>query len=452
MSRSDDNIKVGVRIRPLSAKEIGEGDSECLTANNDTIECGEDHAFTYDYTFKPSTSNEQLYNEAARPLLDDVLRGFNATIMAYGQTGSGKTFTMGTDADAGSASGETLGVLPHFVNDMFDRIAADRTRIITTTCSLLEIYNDEMRDLLFSSSSGQPPPELKLDTGVKGQVNVQGITRRLATCTADVLRVLGDGLSERVVGATNMNAVSSRSHAIFEINFESVPVPRAAGAGAGGDVVAAAGAGAGGGGGGGGAGGGGGEDDSDEDGLGAAFSSKITFVDLAGSERLKRTGAEGSRKDEGIAINKSLLVLGTVINSLCKGLAHVPYRECKLTRLLQNALGGNSRTLFLACVSPASLNMAESLNSLRCVGVWWCGGGGIASRGVVWCGVVWCVACVWVRGAWRGFGSGPRARSGFCARECEAQSKAWSAYVSVTCTSESRDDLLLLSSSSFAAE
>ena len=328
---SEENIKVGVRVRPLSSKELGEGDSECLSASDSSIECGDDHTFTFDYAFEPSTTNEMLYNSAARPLLDDVLKGFNATIMAYGQTGSGKTFTMGTDAEAGSTTGSALGVLPRFVNDMFARISEDKTRIVTISCSLLEIYNDQMRDLLASKDSDT---ELKLDTGKKGQVNVVGLNRRPVACTADVLQVLGEGLSERVVGATNMNAVSSRSHAIFELVFDSKPANAAA-------------------------------TDDEVDDAGAAFCSKITFVDLAGSERLKRTGAEGGRKDEGIAINKSLLVLGTVINSLCKGLAHVPYRECKLTRLLQNALGGNSRTLFLACVSPASNNMAESLNSLR---------------------------------------------------------------------------------------
>ena len=326
---SDENIKVGVRVRPLSSKELGEGDIECLSAIDTTIKCGSDHKFTYDYAFEPSTTNEELYGHAARPLLDDVFRGFNATIMAYGQTGSGKTFTMGTDAEAASSSGDTLGVLPRFVNDMFQRIATDKTRVVTTSVSLLEIYNDQMRDLLVDKSLDDIP-ELKLDTGKKGLVHVHGLIRREVSSTADVLRILGDGLSERVVGATNMNAVSSRSHAIFEIAFESKPA-----------------------------------DEASEEDAGPAFSSKITFVDLAGSERLKRTGAEGGRKDEGIAINKSLLVLGTVINSLCKGLAHIPYRECKLTRLLQNALGGNSRTLFLACVSPASNNFAESLNSLR---------------------------------------------------------------------------------------
>ena len=146
---SDENIKVGVRIRPLSAKELGEGDTECLNAEDRSIECGDDHQFTYDYAFNTSTTNKQLYTRAAQPLLDDVMRGFNATIMAYGQTGSGKTFTMGTDADAGSASGATLGVLPRFVNDMFARIAADTSRVVHTSCSLLEIYNC----LLYTSPS-----------------------------------------------------------------------------------------------------------------------------------------------------------------------------------------------------------------------------------------------------------------------------------------------------------
>jgi kinesin family protein 4/21/27 len=328
---SDENIKVGVRVRPLSAKELNENDTECLNAIGSCIECGDDHRFTYDYSFDTSTTNEQLYNTAARSLLNDVFRGFNATIMAYGQTGSGKTFTMGTDASAGSQQDDTLGVLPRFVNDMFSKINDMPKRKVTASCSLLEIYNDEMRDLLMNKTqSASSPTKLKLDTTTKGKVNVIGLTRRIVKCTDDVLHVLSEGLSERVVGATNMNAVSSRSHAIFEILIDSEPMQ-----------------------------------DTEQDEVEPSFSCKITFVDLAGSERLKKTGAQGARKSEGIAINKSLLVLGNVINSLCKGLAYIPYRECKLTRLLQNALGGNSRTLFLACVSPASNNLAESLNSLR---------------------------------------------------------------------------------------
>jgi hypothetical protein len=392
-SSSDDHIKVGVRVRPLSGKELQEDDNECLSAVAGTrIECGDDHQFTYDYAFDQSVTNEQLYNAAGKPLVDDVFRGYNATILAYGQTGSGKTFTMGTDACAGVQPGEALGVLPRFVGDMFERIAASAAhRSVTITCSLMEIYNDQMRDLLPDKSAaaaaaaavaagdGSWPPELKLDTSTRGVVNVIGLNRRVVRSLGDVLMALSEGLSERVVGATNMNAVSSRSHAIFEMQLASHPVERtpaaataagAAGATAAGaepttttalvtaeDAAAA---------------------DADADAATTAavaaadaeppepsFSCRITFVDLAGSERLKRTGAEGARKDEGIAINKSLLVLGNVINSLCKGLAYVPYRECKLTRLLQNALGGNSRTLFLACVSPASNNLAESLNSLR---------------------------------------------------------------------------------------
>jgi len=234
-----------------------------------------------------STNQFQCYKRIAEPLIDTCLEGYNTTVMAYGQTGSGKTYTIGTSASirSSSSSQDTKseasyvpesedGLIPRFVSDLFHRTNALQGRKIDVSVSFLEIYNERIRDLL------NPHDEQELKIVERGRnkrgARVLGLSRHKVSCTKDVLRALGEGVSRRVTCGTKMNTVSSRSHAIMILDLEIRP-----------------------------------SEEEEED-----IRSSVTFVDLAGSERLKRTGAVGQRKEEGIHINMGLLALGQVINAL----------------------------------------------------------------------------------------------------------------------------------------
>jgi Kinesin motor domain len=238
--------------------------------------------------------------------------------MAYGQTGSGKTYTMGSEAHTELELMPNTGLIPRFLQDLFEQLSSTDCHLET---SFLEVYGEDIHDLLDSSRTVLP---LREDSG--GGVVCTGLTSRSVTSAAEAVEVLHEGTLNRTTAATLMNLTSSRSHAVFTISLKRQNV-----------------------------------------------SSKLTFVDLAGSERMKKTGAEGERAREGIEINKGLLALGNVINALADDerlqnggkKIHVPYRQSKLTRLLQDALGGNSQTVFLACVSSADVNVSETLSTLH---------------------------------------------------------------------------------------
>jgi hypothetical protein len=274
--------------------------------------------------------------------------------MAYGQTGSGKTYTMGSDDQHFDLSGtlsSTMGLIPRFVHDLF-RLLDNKKNVsdhATTTgdsnttspsiiqydlqASFLEVYGEDVHDLL-DGRHGRSQNSLPLREDAQGGIIVCGLTSRSVRTATEALSTLRDGTHNRTTAATLMNLTSSRSHAVYTIILSQTRL----------------------------------ESDASE----ITCTSRFTFVDLAGSERMKKTGAEGERAREGIKINEGLLALGNVINALAdderlvSGLkVHVPYRQSKLTRLLQDALGGNSRTLFLACVSPADTNASETMSTLR---------------------------------------------------------------------------------------
>jgi hypothetical protein len=386
------NVKVVVRTRPMLTLEKLRSCSNVLTHNvaarSIGIKGGEgaDRLFSYDGVIPSRVSQEDSYKMTARPMIDSFFEGYNQTIMAYGQTGSGKTFTMGTASDESEPGiDKDSGILPRFIVDAFGRIAKlKETKEVTATVSFLEVYNEQLKDLLASDNNSMATPNqpsaskgrygsavapvaaqpLMIVEGKAGNksVAVKGLSEVKVECVEDVLDALARGTQERTTAATLMNNTSSRSHAVFTLTV--VQKPRIGVVHADEEGVAA------------------GAISIGTDAAGApsaddqAIVSKATFVDLAGSERMKRTGAEGKRKEEGIAINEGLLALGRVINALADEEAlrkgsrnHVPYRNSKLTRLLQDALGGNSRTLFIACVSPADDNCEETLGTLRCVGV-----------------------------------------------------------------------------------
>lgn len=356
-------VRVGLRVRPLTEKERINNCTECLSfiPNEPQILIGTDKSFTYDYVFDTNADQAQLYLNAASPLLHKFIDGFNATILAYGQTGSGKTFSMGTSLD-NSVSAENEGIVPRCIIELFqilkNREQQNSEYKYEVYVSFLELYNEEFIDLLnnpqqsnnkrrsasFNNSNTNTtgtnngatsaPQEVSIREDVAGNIYWSGVKEELCYSPEELLGYLVQGSLGRTTGSTEMNSVSSRSHAIFSVILKQQ------------------------------------KPETEEDGktVMKSLNSKFHFVDLAGSERLKRTHAQGDRAKEGIAINSGLLALGNVISALgdeTRKATHIPYRDSKLTRLLQDSLGGNSQTLMLACVSPADTNFMETLNTLK---------------------------------------------------------------------------------------
>uniref|UniRef100_A0A8C7TK34 Kinesin-like protein n=1 Tax=Oncorhynchus mykiss TaxID=8022 RepID=A0A8C7TK34_ONCMY len=318
-------VRVALRCRPLVAKEINEGCQTCLTfvPGEPQVVVGTEKAFTYDFVFDPTTEQEEVFNSAVSPLLYGLFKGYHATVLAYGQTGSGKTFSMGGTYTSAQENEPTVGVIPRVVRMIFQEREKHTDCEVSLTVSYLEIYNEEILDLLCPSASKDKPSTINIREDPKEGIKIVGLTERQVMSAHEMVGCLELGNSARTVGSTAMNAASSRSHAIFTITLEQSD-----------NVV-----------------------------------SKLHLVDLAGSERQKKTKAEGDRLKEGISINRGLLSLGNVISALGdeskKGTGFVPYRDSKLTRLLQDSLGGNSHTLMIACISPADSNIEETINTLR---------------------------------------------------------------------------------------
>jgi len=319
-------VQVVTRVRPMNTKEVA---GKCLpivdvkTSQNQiriTNKKGESKAFTFDYVYDASTTQRFFYDNSCSPLIDSVLEGFNATIFAYGQTGCGKSFSM----QGCNNPKELRGVIPNAFEHIFDEINAADDREFLVRCSYLEIYNENIRDLL---SNNEKKLEVKEDP--KKGVFVQNLTTIVVEDEITLNNIVEKGLKNRSVAATQMNSESSRSHAIFTIVVEVSETDTSTGR----EIFRAG---------------------------------KLNLVDLAGSERQKKTGASGDRLKEGSKINLSLSALGNVISSLSDGKGkHVPYRDSKLTRLLQDSLGGNTKTLMIAACSPADYNYEETLSTLR---------------------------------------------------------------------------------------
>lgn len=330
MTKEDEKaipVRVALRCRPLVPKEINEGCQCCLNfvPSEPQVIVGNDKAFTFDYVFDPTTEQEEVFNTAVSPLLSGLFKGYHATVLAYGQTGSGKTFSMGGTYTSEQENEPTVGVIPRVIRRIFQEKAKRTDCEFVLAVSYLEIYNEEILDLLCTSKD---KPVISIREDPKDGIKIVGLTERDVLNAHEMVCCLEMGNSARTVGSTAMNAASSRSHAIFTISLEQ----RRNG------------------------------DKTD------VMVSKLHLVDLAGSERQKKTKAEGDRLKEGISINRGLLSLGNVISALgdeSKKGSFVPYRDSKLTRLLQDSLGGNSHTLMIACVSPADSNIEETINTLR---------------------------------------------------------------------------------------
>ncbi|EPQ26854.1 uncharacterized protein PFL1_05489 [Pseudozyma flocculosa PF-1] len=397
-------------------------------------------AFSFDRVLSPNDGQPQVYT-VAEPLISRFLEGYNVTILAYGQTSSGKSYTMGTSAGdeidyeslvAGQTADPQMGIIPRAVAQIFSTIKQNQARSgavqYSAKASFIEIYNEDLIDLL-ADADGDARPHVQIREGKNGAIIWSGLREVKVSNVAEVMNYLLQGSSVRRTNETDMNAQSSRSHAIFSLTLTqrkyvgSGPPPPAAGSRArqssglprpGSSIVppgsfdrsrvaspapgtlgsrphtpSSSGIP--------GLGGrhssvglrpastiagarsaspmfGGGADDAagkaGAEGEWTTVTSKFHFVDLAGSERLKRTAAQGERAKEGISINSGLHALGNVISALgdpnkAKRTTHVPYRDSKLTRLLQDSLGGNAHTLMIACVSPAEYNVSETVNTLQ---------------------------------------------------------------------------------------
>jgi kinesin family member 5 len=319
---SSNTIKVVARFRPQNKIELAAGSDTIVEfPSEDTCNVTSNEAnaaFTFDRVFNTTTRQQDVFDYSIRSTVDDVLAGYNGTVFAYGQTGSGKTYTM-MGADIGDDNAK--GIIPRIVEQIFDSIMrSDGSIEFMVKVSYMEIYMEKIRDLLVPSNDNLPIHEDK-----QRGVYVKGLNEFYVANVGEVYTIIDKGGQARAVAATNMNQESSRSHSIFVIevmqkNLES----------------------------------------------GSARSGRLFLVDLAGSEKVGKTGASGQTLEEAKKINRSLSSLGNVINALTDGKSsHIPYRDSKLTRILQESLGGNSRTTLIVNCSPSSYNDAETVSTLR---------------------------------------------------------------------------------------
>ncbi|KAF6777269.1 hypothetical protein AHF37_02788 [Paragonimus kellicotti] len=292
----------------MNQKEIADGHEKCVKMDicNGTIELQnpkprndeQPRRFTFDAIYDENSKQRELYEETFKDLVNSVLEGFNGTIFAYGQTGTGKTFTIqgiGDDPDL-------RGVMPNSFHHIFQHISESTDAQYLVRASYLEIYKEDIRDLLHRDQSKHLEIKEKPDSGIY----VKDLSSVLTKSIAEIEKVMSIGYQNRSVGATNMNEHSSRSHAIFILTIECCRLGA--------------------------------------DGENHIRVGKLNLVDLAGSERQSKTHSEGERLKEATKINLSLSTLGNVISALVDGKSsHIPYRDSKLTRLLQDSLGGNAK-------------------------------------------------------------------------------------------------------------
>uniref|UniRef100_A0A2R8ZTZ5 Kinesin-like protein KIF21A n=1 Tax=Pan paniscus TaxID=9597 RepID=A0A2R8ZTZ5_PANPA len=349
----ESSVRVAVRIRPQLAKEKIEGCHICtsVTPGEPQVFLGKDKAFTFDYVFDIDSQQEQIYIQCIEKLIEGCFEGYNATVFAYGQTGAGKTYTMGTGFDVNIVE-EELGIISRAVKHLFKTIknglpAPD----FKVNAQFLELYNEEVLDLFDTTrdiDAKSKKSNIRIHEDSTGGIYTVGVTTRTVNTESEMMQCLKLGALSRTTASTQMNVQSSRSHAIFTIHVCQTRVcPQIDADNATDNKIIS---------------------ESAQMNEFETLTAKFHFVDLAGSERLKRTGATGERAKEGISINCGLLALGNVISALgdkSKRATHVPYRDSKLTRLLQDSLGGNSQTIMIACVSPSDRDFMETLNTLK---------------------------------------------------------------------------------------
>ncbi|KAM5174328.1 kinesin-like protein KIF21A isoform 7-T7 [Callospermophilus lateralis] len=357
----ESSVRVAVRIRPQLAKEKIEGCHICtsVTPGEPQVFLGKDKAFTFDYVFDIDSQQEQIYTQCIEKLIEGCFEGYNATVFAYGQTGAGKTYTMGTGFDVNITEGEQ-GIISRAVKHLFKSIEEKKHTAIKNglpppdfkvNAQFLELYNEEVLDLFDTTrdiDAKNKKSNIRIHEDSTGGIYTVGVTTRTVNTESEMMQCLKLGALSRTTASTQMNVQSSRSHAIFTIHVcQTRMCPQVDAENATDNKMIS---------------------ESSQMNEFETLTAKFHFVDLAGSERLKRTGATGERAKEGISINCGLLALGNVISALgdkSKRATHVPYRDSKLTRLLQDSLGGNSQTIMIACVSPSDRDFMETLNTLK---------------------------------------------------------------------------------------
>ena len=313
-------VKVAIRVRPMNKHEIELKSKICVDVDttNNTVAVssskGDTKTFQFDYVYPMDTTQRDIYDQVAFPIVDSIFQGYNGTVFAYGQTGCGKTFTMMGVVD----NPELKGVIPNAFSHIFGFIKTEgESKKFLVRCSFVEIYNEEVRDLLNNNDK-----KLDIREDPKKGTFVKDLLYVTLQDTEDIQKCLDKGNKNRHVGATSMNDQSSRSHSLFTVYLEI------------------------------------------EEG-GKIRTGKLNLVDLAGSERVGKTNATGQTFDEGKKINLSLTALGSVIDALSQNRKHIPYKDSKLTRLLADSLGGNTKTVMFANISPASYNYDETVGTLR---------------------------------------------------------------------------------------
>lgn len=334
-------IKVAVRCRPMNSKEASLGATSVIGADNPSHEvrliqniAGKpiSKVYSFDHVFDHRASQADVYDQAVQPIVEEVLEGYNCTIFAYGQTSTGKTFTMEGERDlsistpaessAQSVVSEKSGVIFRAVNQIFSYLESDPSFEYTVRLSSLELYNEDLLDLLCVDDTKR----LRILEDPRKGATVSNAEEVAVTSARDILNVIESASKRRQVAETQLNRNSSRSHVIHTITIHIK--------------------------------------EATHDGEDLVKTGKLNLVDLAGSENIGRSGAVDKRAKEAGIINQSLLTLGRVITALVEHSPHIPYRESKLTRLLQESLGGRAKTCIIATISPASINMEETLSTL----------------------------------------------------------------------------------------
>ncbi|CAH0522205.1 unnamed protein product [Peronospora belbahrii] len=301
-----ESIQVAVRVRPLSSKERLQGSKTCVNVVNTSVVVAEKQ-FDFDAVFPSTMQQENVYTTLVKPLMNEFFDGYNVTVLAYGQTGSGKTYTMGNEF-ASSVSRTDRGIIPRVIDHIFERINANPQHFVVKM-SYLEVSNEEIIDLLvktFCCTNTSLPTNTGLSVRGDGDrgIFVSGLSEHVVNSASQARAFLCSGAQVRATASTSMNGRSSRSHAICTLSMEQHEASFV------------------------------------EEGAETRYS-KFHLVDLAGSERVQRTNMEGARFKEGVSINRDLLALGN------------------------DSLGGNSKTLIIACISPANVNYEETCNTLR---------------------------------------------------------------------------------------
>jgi kinesin family member 11 len=319
------NVKVVVRSRPINKIEkIHPVSIKTIPKRKEVIVHSKniEKSFILDHVFSPNTTQKELFDSCIKPLVDEVLQGYNCTIFAYGQTSTGKTYTMeGKRGENNELIEEEQGVIPRCVEHIVNYLKKQKSEY-TIKLSCLELYNEEIQDLLSNEKK-----QIRLFDEKNKSVNVQGLEEKIVKDCSDIMKILDDAALKRQIAETELNKASSRSHVITNIIIHMK--------------------------------------ENTIDGEDFVKTGKLYLVDLAGSENIGRSGAINKRAQEAGMINQSLLTLGRVINALVEKREHIPYRESKLTRLLRDSLGGKTKTCIIATISPSQLNLEETISTLE---------------------------------------------------------------------------------------